>query len=265
MTQILAAHCMYIHGSKVTKHGIKALYGGLDVSNLTDRIWIHQNISEIFMHPGYISEPLRKANTRGFDNDIAILETVDEFKFSNVVGKVCLPSFGTSVFNVEGNVVGYGLIESSLKPEKIPKLIKIPSVDQVSCFLHDIEYVKIASETTFCAGDPGKIPCRGDSGGGFYVSETKKFKIFGVVSSGILNNQYCDSSKYAIFTNVAAHLDWIQSILKCYSPQCESFDRCELVEGKPKCFGECYRTVFQALWFKASFYRKTKIRKHLRG
>jgi secreted trypsin-like serine protease len=56
-------------------------------------------------------------------------------------------------------------------------------------------------------------PCRGDSGGGFYVNneDNLTFKVQGIVSTGSFNKtlQKCNNDNYFIFTDVARYTEWI--------------------------------------------------------
>jgi hypothetical protein len=179
------------------------------------------------MHPDWTQS--WKKSTGQYDADIAILK-FDTIQYSSYVNKICLPSIGEDVFSLHGTIVGYGF--SSLDKnvaEDIPRFAEIGSVSQIKCLYSDSRFVEIASERSFCAGDAGKIACKGleiisnkfatkvyflgDSGGGFILKDpvTKRWRILGIISSAIITLGECDPNKYSVFTNVVSFLDWIKS------------------------------------------------------
>lgn len=52
----------------------------------------------------------------------------------------------------------------------------------------------------------------GDSGGGFIVNNNGRWYLRGIVSSSLFDKELlmCDTRNYAVFTDVAAYIDWIQ-------------------------------------------------------
>lgn len=135
------------------------MYGSFNISNLNDGKWKQLSFDEIHTHVNY-EQSVMKTMGR-FDADIAVLRTVEEIKFSLYTRRICLPPATANVFNVNGYVVGYGLAEDKLVHESIPKHAKIPSIDQAECLFSDEIYLTLASRRTFCAGAPGKVPCKG--------------------------------------------------------------------------------------------------------
>lgn len=138
---------------------IFGLYGSNNIGNINDSSWKQLHFKEMHIHDSY--DPYGMKAMGKFDADIAILATIEEIKFSTYTRKICLPPADVNVFNIDGYVVGYGLELDQLVHENILKYAKIPSVDQAECIFSDEVFPTLASKRTFCAGAPGKIPCRG--------------------------------------------------------------------------------------------------------
>lgn len=64
------------------------------------------------------------------------------------------------------------------------------------------------------SGGENTGPCLGDSGGGMYFKVRRKWYLRGVVSTSIqdvLDNSGCDTSVYALYTDVLKFKDWLTS------------------------------------------------------
>jgi secreted trypsin-like serine protease len=155
------------------------------------------------MHPDW------DYNSTRYDADIAVLVLKDKIRFGTYIQPACLPKSTTNVFNTRGTVVGYGLSETSDTNENRPKFVEIPSIDNMNCLWNSQIFHFAGSNRSFCAGEQGKKPCRGDSGGGFYVKSSgdNTYTVNGIVSSGSF---YCDEGDVAVFTNVPKFVEWIK-------------------------------------------------------
>lgn len=68
----------------------------------------------------------------------------------------------------------------------------------------------------------GSNVCNGDSGGGMVFRKTgtsgasSVWQLRGIVSLGLAlqNSATCDPGSYAVFTDVAMHLTWIDTVIK---------------------------------------------------
>lgn len=61
----------------------------------------------------------------------------------------------------------------------------------------------------------GVGPCHGDSGMGFFIKAESNWFLRGIVSSSLFDNDgKCDVTRYAVFTNVVKHTDWVQKVLE---------------------------------------------------
>jgi secreted trypsin-like serine protease len=136
-----------------------------------------------------------------------LLVLKDKIRFGTYIQPACLPEPTTNVFNTRGTVVGYGLSETSETNENRPKFVEIPSLDQTTCLWNSYNFQVTGSKRSFCAGERGKNPCRGDSGGGFYARNGDTYTVNGIVSAGYF---YCDAGDHAVFTMVPKFIDWIK-------------------------------------------------------
>lgn len=60
-------------------------------------------------------------------------------------------------------------------------------------------------------------PCNGDSGGGLFSAQGRKWFLRGITSTGLTNvYMHCDVTKPTIYTNVAMFTDWIVPLADLY-------------------------------------------------
>jgi secreted trypsin-like serine protease len=162
---------------------------------------IRGSFSSFRIHPDWDYDSTK------YDADIAVLVLKNKITYGPYIQPACLPAPSTSVFNIRGTVVGYGLSENSNTNEDRPKFVEIPSIDNEKCLWNSPLFYNAGSERAFCAGERGKNPCRGDSGSGFYVQHRDTYTVNGLVSAGAFN---CSASQYVVFTNVPKFVDWIR-------------------------------------------------------
>ncbi|KAG5677123.1 hypothetical protein PVAND_006905 [Polypedilum vanderplanki] len=201
---LTAAHCMQEKNSPkpVNKENIYAYVGIYDLEKgNVDPVASVQEIKRISIHSNWNPE------AKNYDSDIALLTLLNNVVFSQFIQPICLPEKSLIIGERKGNVVGYGKSESPELHEFIPRQTQIPTHSNDYCFFMEPTYAIVGSPSTFCAGEIGKNPCSGDSGGGFYIKETY-WKIIGIVSSALV--QDCAINKFVLFTNVALFVDWIQ-------------------------------------------------------
>lgn len=107
--------------------------------------------------------------------------------------------------------MGWGQSErTGLKSETIPYQVKLNAVEGSICYTNDSDVASISSTNTFCAGGSGTGPCKGDSGGGFFVSIGNVWYLKGIVSASLFTTESkCDVNRFAIYTNVHKFLRWI--------------------------------------------------------
>ncbi|PZC86611.1 hypothetical protein B5X24_HaOG206172 [Helicoverpa armigera] len=148
--------------------------------------------------------------------DLAILK-VNTIQFTDYVRPVCIWASSTNkteLFGQEATIVGFGKNERNV-PNSDLRAIKITVQRDATCS----RLSEFLNNYTFCAGNgPNTITnvSSGDSGGGLVMRTSQPdhgitWFIRGVLSKcGKLSTlNMCDLKEYVIFTDVAAHYDWI--------------------------------------------------------
>jgi len=147
-----------------------------------------------------------------YDADIAILELVNEVKFSNYIQPICLTDDDSEVAEAsQATVVGFGNNENGTLSDIANKL-EISTSNYHSCASISFKHQTFASARTFCGGTvDGRGVCLGDSGSGVYVLHDDTFYLRGIVSASLINNKNeCDTHQQAVFTDVTQFYDWIK-------------------------------------------------------
>lgn len=148
--------------------------------------------------------------------------------------------------------MGWGLTGTGEPPNALREAA-LPVVNLTTCLKsHRGLFGRYLSETNFCAGNrnglcrlksgtrcgvqpifsclPGTSVCAGDSGGSLTFKVNGKFYIRGIVSVGANKEMpetheiVCDPMQYALFTDVAQYLPWIQSSV--ISDDCDIIVQC---------------------------------------
>jgi secreted trypsin-like serine protease len=171
---------------------------------------ISHAVQSVNMHPDW------NTLTESFDADIAVLVLEVEVVFGKFIQPVCMPNLESNIESaVTGIVVGYGKSEDDTKiHENIPKMLRSQIHNNVNCFQDNRALARISSGRTFCGGPGNGIGvCRGDSGGGLYVTDGRAYYLRGIVSSSLIDGRYgCDVDTFSVFTDVLKFADWIYSI-----------------------------------------------------
>jgi hypothetical protein len=115
-----------------------------------------ENIQKIVIHPEWDPKDVR------YDADIAMLFLKNLVTFSNFIQPVCVAPTNLNAFELKGRVVGWGQSENAGHHEKRPKGVEIPSYINDKCFFSDFRFAQFGSPRTFCAGERGKTPCKGE-------------------------------------------------------------------------------------------------------
>ncbi|XP_059475790.1 coagulation factor IX-like [Neocloeon triangulifer] len=216
-TLVAAAHCLY------REAGIPILASELEVTlgmhSALERFETSQQklqVSRILLHPGY--------NHSNHRNDLALIVLQNEVQFTNFVRPICLWNSDydlDKIVNKTGTVVGWGFTANHTQPEFLQEAqIKVVSYQECfesnkfffSKFLHPREH--------FCAGIPQnqRGACSGDGGSGFYLTNSGRHFLRGVVSMGrskrvITEDNYqiftCNPNYYVLYTDVTNYMRWI--------------------------------------------------------
>jgi secreted trypsin-like serine protease len=197
-----AAHCIE-HPNE--PHRYTVMLGRHNIADRRETKFYKRQVTKLQIHPDY---PKRQQRA---DADIAILKMATAVKFNDLVQPVCLPKSTISYDDVQGMVVGYGKSDIFDEHTNTPRRISVRAVNILKCIYSDNHYTRIASERNFCAIGQNKSPCRGDSGGGFFVrdSTSRQWIVYGLVSEGIFTNGFCDVRKYVVFVDLTKFLAWI--------------------------------------------------------
>lgn len=94
-----------------------------------------------------------------------------------------------------------------------PIQISLRAVNADVCFDKDPSLGKIYSRTTFCVGGKSIEPCRGDSGGGFFIHFQGHWTLRGIASGGRMNSAECNADRFSLFTTLIDFFDWIKNIV----------------------------------------------------
>ncbi|XP_058812944.1 serine protease snake-like isoform X2 [Topomyia yanbarensis] len=163
----------------------------------------------------YTRHPNFKRN-QGHYNDIALIKLVETVRFTNFIRPACL--YDRVQTTVEQAIAtGFGLTEDH--GDKSDELLKVSLniYDNEVCgrgYVNSRQLKKGIMQTQMCAGNAqgGKDTCQGDSGGPLQITKQENhcvFYLIGITSFG----QTCGSTVPAIYTRVAAYLDWIEPIV----------------------------------------------------
>lgn len=176
---LTAAHCVHEkYGRHLEASDISVMVGRHSLKATNESESEVKDVLELFVHPEWNSTALK------YDADLAILLLSDEMTFSRLIRPVCLAD-DIELMNAEdGFVAGWGKGSSEELHEDIPKQALIRAVNASFCFDNEHSLGHIFSRRSFCAKGQGTGPCRGDSGGGFYVKFGGLWTIRGLVSAG---------------------------------------------------------------------------------
>ncbi|KAJ8686928.1 hypothetical protein QAD02_022722 [Eretmocerus hayati] len=141
-------------------------------------------------------------------NDIALIKVTPAFQFDEVRQPIELfKANEESLAGAQSNVTGWGSTpSSSMFGPKTLQVVSVPIVGKEEC-AKDYQQFGVLPEGFICAGGHGKNVCNGDSGGPLKLDG----RLAGIVSQGETD---CAGPNPAIYTEVAAYRDWIDSHLE---------------------------------------------------
>lgn len=163
---------------------------------------------QIFVHPRW------NPYTKNFDADLAILEPEESLIFNKYISPICLWNLQVDPTVTKGIVVGYGQSEDRTKlHENIPHHIEVPIFKISDCLFKESKLVSIFSPNMICAGSgDGRGVCKGDSGNGMIFKHQNKYFLLGIVSSSLIDDEdNCDVTKFALYTDVLKYKNWIEN------------------------------------------------------
>ncbi|KAG5669359.1 hypothetical protein PVAND_017247 [Polypedilum vanderplanki] len=245
-----AAHCFEYFGSYYELNDYFVLLGRFNLEDDNEKFFVSRNFSAIFLHPKYN----QTAEAYRSNSDISMIRMSQKVQFSDFIQPVCLPESNSNSANLYGTVVGYGKSETDKIHEMTPRQAQMYSISFSECLLKAPIYSYIVSSRSICVGGTNSIPCLGDSGGGFFVKNSKsgQYEVKGIVSQAKRTNG-CDPKDFVAFVDVAKFIDWIQIQMKdginakikttkvkekvnlCESPSCGPNSKCSAPFGSIIC------------------------------
>lgn len=216
---LTAGHCVARKqsNSAISNDDIEVFLGKYHLRKFSSKGIQNIQVQRIIMHPEY--------NYKTYVNDIAMIHLARPAEYTDYVRPVCLWSENVdleSVVHKEGTVVGWGYDHTGRVTEHLTKA-RMPVIEHLQCvWSYPDFFSKFVSNRTFCAGfRNGTSVCNGDSGGALVFPKTNSnpnhpvWHIRGVVSISVaLQSEFiCDTSHYAIFTDVAKYLQWIRNVM----------------------------------------------------
>ncbi|KAL7035925.1 hypothetical protein ACKWTF_008625 [Chironomus riparius] len=209
---ITAAHCINDKSepSFVRKPDQAIIYlGRYNLRSDAERGYLFSGVTKFIMHADW------NPRVDSYDGDIAAIVLLRTIQFTNLIQPICLwdsTNNYADIIDHKGVVAGYGKTQTSVAESSIPYWSELPVVDERTCFESNNVFLTMTSRRTFCGGNKdGTGPCNGDSGGAFIVRSGSKYYLRGIVSAALFSQEkfMCDTSNYAVFTDVAAFKDWI--------------------------------------------------------
>ena len=193
---LTAAHCF----NNKNPQQLGVLVGDHDLTTGTDtNATVLHRVSQVQIHPNYV----QKLNL----NDIAVVKTVGDIKFSNQVGPACLP-FQHSADSFGGSIVtalGWGLTANDESTSDTLQKVRLNVLTNLQCskFYSDV------SNDQLCTYTEGKDSCQMDSGGPVLWENptTRLIVLTGIISYG----DVCGVSA-GVNIRVGAFVDWVTSV-----------------------------------------------------
>ncbi|XP_029715052.2 serine protease 27-like [Aedes albopictus] len=213
---ITASHCVVDRdsGYEVNAGYVTVDFGYVQLFSPSSHGQSH-TVQEIFVHPQFAKDSNK--------HDVAILSLKTAVIFSDYVLPICLAltRFETSIHDIvgkQGVVVGWGLTEDDETSTDL-KMANLPVVDYAECLETDRDlFGSLIYPGMFCAGSRnGTNVCNGDSGGGMFFSNGRRWILRGITSfSGTREDgsNKCDVNNYAGFVNVQYYASWIHQTVQ---------------------------------------------------
>ncbi|KAJ0173211.1 hypothetical protein K1T71_011387 [Dendrolimus kikuchii] len=203
---ITAAHCTDSSSRTLYKNEILARLGTYDLTDLADNIAKNYYIDELTVHDGYEKQTHK--------NNLLIMKLQKTVDFNDYIKPICLWDGSRTdinqIVNMRGVVTGWGIELHK------PHVITVPIVSTATCKASRNEFQRILLDKTICVGDRnGTGPCPGDSGLYMKESDDKHWKLRGIASISLENDEEdrCSKKDYVVFTDVAKYLPWIKNII----------------------------------------------------
>lgn len=208
---VTAAHCMQRKSVYTAMKYIVVKVGVYNLDDWSDDI-ITRNLAGAAIHESY--------NATTLANDILVLTLDKSVPFSSFIKPACLWSGNTELNQIVGSsgiVAGWGANEMGPGGKGEPRMVSMPIVSTATCKASKLDFHRLTSSKTLCAGDrKGAGPCLGDSGGGLYLLNKGRWRLRGVVSLSLWSENgesLCNLNDYVVFTDTAQFLPWINEVM----------------------------------------------------
>uniref|UniRef100_A0A182N5Z8 Peptidase S1 domain-containing protein n=1 Tax=Anopheles dirus TaxID=7168 RepID=A0A182N5Z8_9DIPT len=210
-TILTAAHCLYTpHGLIATNRVlVHVARNHLTVTDIHTKSYVAY---EFIIHPGFKQFEVA--------DDVALIKLANQIEMNDYIQPVCLwPATDSQkdVIGKLGTVIGFGM-KDAVNVSEVLLETEVKVVKLFDCFTSNREvFGPILTSKMLCAGSrDGVGPCNGDSGGGlFFERPAGGWYIRAIVSyaPNKLGEKICDPYEYAVYTDVAQYMDWIQQKL----------------------------------------------------
>lgn len=120
---------------------------------MNDSFALKADIKRILIHPDWNSL------VPTYDGDIALLKTKTVISFTDYIQPVCLPTADSTIFNVNGIVIGNSKSDE-LSNKTRSRIIEVKSVGEDVCLSSNPALVSLISPRMFCAVGQVKTPCK---------------------------------------------------------------------------------------------------------
>ncbi|CAO1317778.1 unnamed protein product [Diamesa hyperborea] len=191
-----AAHCFVAYSNVAN---IVALVGDDDLA-----IGSETRYAELYKVESFIKHESYNPNSETNDNDIAVVKTAKNIRYTRGIGPACLPyNYATASFfeNKIVTVPGWGATEfGGPSPTKLQK-VSLNVITEATCKskLPNITPKKMCTYTAT------KDTCTKDSGGILYYQATKK------IAAGIVSYGEACAIQPAVNTKISPYIPWIES------------------------------------------------------
>lgn len=205
-TILTAAHCLMENSNE------------LSPDMLSVRLGTNQLFEGGKQHSVRLIKTHKYFHNTNYRHDIALMRLRTTVKYTNNIRPICLTNFDFEYVNVVGWMPGWGFNENGTKLNNLREAA-MPGRTNEECEEVNKNMYRdfFDAEFSFCAGNiNGTSICEGDSGGGLVFQRNNSWFIRGIANLAGSTEFGCDMTKFAFFTDVVAHFDWIQDTLKSF-------------------------------------------------
>lgn len=205
-TILTAAHCLIEYSNELSPDMLSVRLG----TNKLFEGGKQHSVRKIKIHKYF--------HYTNYRHDIALMRLRTTVKYTNYIRPICLTNFHFENKNLEEWMPGWSLNENGTQLNNL-RDAAMPGRTNEECKEVNEEMYRdyFDAEYSFCAGNVnGTSICDGDSGGGLVFERNNSWFIRGIANLAASTEFGCDLTKFAFFTDVVVHFDWIQDTLKSF-------------------------------------------------